>query len=373
MKRSFLPAPVEPKMLTYLHEKARRLGVPLSGNFELTSRCNFNCKMCYIHSDNSRKKEEELSAAQWIAIGEQAVKNGMAFLLLTGGEPLIREDFAQIYMGLKKLGLMISVNTNGSLLQGDILEMFKENPPLRLNISLYGASNKTYRNLCGCADYSKVVTNITNAVEAGIQVKLNYSITPYNCGDMEEIFRFAGEHNLNIQTSAYMYPPLRREDADYGENQGRLSPEQAAFYRVKSEVVHLGKDRFYEKIKNLDEVALEDAVSECGRGRNMMCRAGKSNCWVDWHGNMGMCGMVPAGDNNILEKGFSACWETVKAGAKKVILPQKCTECKYSAICNVCAAICLCETGRYDTAPAYLCRYSSSTLDRIMELKAEKE
>ena len=101
----------------YLHNKAGRMKLPVSATFELTSRCNFNCKMCYVHdADCSRDKPLELTAAQWIDIAEQAEKAGTLFLLLTGGEPLLREDFNEIYAAIAKMGFVISVNTNLSLL-----------------------------------------------------------------------------------------------------------------------------------------------------------------------------------------------------------------------------------------------------------------
>ena len=48
MDMAMIPVPVEPQITGYLHEKAARLGVPLSGSFELTPCCNMACKMCYV-------------------------------------------------------------------------------------------------------------------------------------------------------------------------------------------------------------------------------------------------------------------------------------------------------------------------------------
>ena len=88
----------EPMFSTYLHTKANAAGVPASATFELTSRCNFNCKMCYVHSQSSALcKSQEKSAEWWINLGKKAAEQGVVFLLLTGGEPLLREDFKEIY------------------------------------------------------------------------------------------------------------------------------------------------------------------------------------------------------------------------------------------------------------------------------------
>ena len=113
-EKNRIPAPAEPLWATYIQQKGAALGLPLAGNFELTPRCNFSCKMCYVHEQVA--KNEELSAAEWIALGKQARDRGMLFLLLTGGEPLIRDDFQEIYHELKRLGLMVSINTNASLI-----------------------------------------------------------------------------------------------------------------------------------------------------------------------------------------------------------------------------------------------------------------
>ena len=116
----------EPRLSSYLHARACRSGTPLAGNFELTARCNFNCKMCYVH----------LTADEWLAIAEAASSRGMLFLLLTGGEPLIRKDFRYLLTELKKMGLLVSVNSNGSLIDRDWLDFFRHEPPFRFNITL---------------------------------------------------------------------------------------------------------------------------------------------------------------------------------------------------------------------------------------------
>ena len=85
----------EPLMVKYLHDKGAREGIPVSGTFELTQRCNFNCGMCYVH--DCKQKTDPLSADDWLNLAQQAKDAGTVFLLLTGGEPLFREDFEKIY------------------------------------------------------------------------------------------------------------------------------------------------------------------------------------------------------------------------------------------------------------------------------------
>ena len=171
---------IEPQISKYLHDKGRKLGLPISGNFELTARCNFNCPMCYVHMTEEQVKASgrELTARQWLDIAKAAKDKGMIFVLLTGGEPLMRKDFFEIYDGMREMGLLISINSNGSMLRGPILERFLEAPTFRFNISLYGGNNETYRNMCGIPAYDQVKENIRKLRQAGVEVSLNLSITP---------------------------------------------------------------------------------------------------------------------------------------------------------------------------------------------------
>ena len=93
-----MPGYAEPLMVKYLHDKGLRDGIPVSGTFELTQRCNFGCEMCYVH--DCTQKTDPLSARDWLSLARQAKDAGTVFLLLTGGEPLIRDDFEEIYRSL---------------------------------------------------------------------------------------------------------------------------------------------------------------------------------------------------------------------------------------------------------------------------------
>ncbi len=234
-----------PQMLTYLHERGRRLGLPTAGTFELTARCNFNCKMCYVHltEEEQRRRGQELTAEEWIALGEAAAKAGTIFLLLTGGEPTLRPDFAEIYRALHKMGMMISVNSNGYLMDEKAVALFREETPTRVNISLYGTENETYRRLCGVPTYDRIVRNIGALREAGVEVKVNLSLTPDNIGEMEKIVAQARSMDAQIQATPYMFPPVRRDLGSVGEN-FRMPPEQAGEFQARYNLLTMSRDQF---------------------------------------------------------------------------------------------------------------------------------
>lgn len=365
----------EPVFSTFLHSKGRSLGIPISGTFELTPRCNFNCKMCYIHScDCNLLADKEISADKWISLGERVRDAGTVFLLLTGGEPLVRKDFPLIYREISKMGFVLSLNTNASLITDEYIELFRENVPHRVNISLYGASEETYESLCGMRQFENVITNIRKLKEAGIQVKINSSITPYNCGDMERIFQISKELGVNVKMATYLYPPMRNSEDNKGVNTGRFSPLEAAEYKLKYERLKSDKGEFLKKWDNLQK-GLSVTENECfepdEEGDGLHCRAGKTSYWIDWCGNMSHCGIIPSNKNNVFEKDFSQCWKNVRENAEKIRLPRECKDCKYKSVCPSCGASCLCETGVYDKRPEYLCEYSRE-FAKLMKTEAER-
>ena len=262
----------EPRLSAYLHARACRAGTPLAGNFELTARCNFDCKMCYVHltAEEQRRRGRELTADEWLAIAEEARSRGMLFLLLTGGEPLIRADFRYLLTELKKMGLLVSVNSNGSLIDRDWLEFFRHEPPFRFNITLYGGSDAAYERLCGRTMFGRVTENIRALRELGIGVKLNASMTPYNIGDMEQIYHIAEELGTPMQLATYMFPPIRRDESAVGHND-RFTACEAADYSVRWDRLRLTPEQFQERAG--DEAGPDAAVGgrilrgDAGRGR----------------------------------------------------------------------------------------------------------
>ncbi|MGN1082159.1 MAG: radical SAM protein, partial [Candidatus Avispirillum sp.] len=141
----------EAPLTKHLFRKAVSRGVPLSGTIEVSPVCNFNCRMCYV-----RKSPQEVAAGErrmlevgdWLRIAAQARDAGALYMLITGGEPFLWPGFRTLYEELVRLGFLVTVNTNGSLIDKDTVEWLKKLPPVRLNITLYGASDETYGRLC---------------------------------------------------------------------------------------------------------------------------------------------------------------------------------------------------------------------------------
>lgn len=362
----------EPYLATYLHSKGRRLGLPIAGNFELTARCNFNCPMCYVHmsEDEVSKKGKELTAQQWIRIAEDAKNRGMVFALITGGEPFIRKDFFEIYGAMKKMGLLVSINSNGSMLEGEILEKLLADPPVRMNISLYGGCEETYQKMCGLPMYERVLNNIIRLKEKGVQISINLSITPYNCQDLDRIYEIIEKHQIQVRASSYMYPPIRldKEIEGYGN---RLSPEDSARYSVKWDKLRFTTEEFQQRaeaMKNLVSIGPDECYIEAEETADgVKCRAGSSSFWMTWDGEMRPCGMMPGPTAYPLEQGFDGAWDEIRSATAEIRQPAKCTNCPKAEVCGVCAAVCVSETGNFDGVPEYMCQRTEEIIRQTAE------
>ena len=146
-----------------LFAKAARNCIPLYGVLELLPLCNLNCDMCYVHlSKQEMQSQGRLrSLDEWISLAKQMKDAGTLFLLLTGGEPLLFHQFKELYCALKDMGMILTLNTNGTLINEEWAEFFAKNKPRRINITLYGSKNETYENLCHMKDgFDKTIRGI---------------------------------------------------------------------------------------------------------------------------------------------------------------------------------------------------------------------
>ena len=363
----------EPPISSVLHAKAADLGIPITANFELTARCNFNCKMCYIHSSKGIDAEKELSAEKWIGIAEEAKSLGSLYVLLTGGEPLLRSDFAEIYTAICNMGMVVYLNTNASLITEELFDLFEKYPPFRVNVSLYGASEETYRSLCGTKHFRTVVNNIRRLKSMGINVYLTCSITRYNKDDLFEIQKLADDLGCHLKAASYLYPPSRKCDPEIGSNLARLSPLEAAEKKIEFEKIHYDEETFYSRIGGFVYSAdyIINDHNDIDEGYEVLCRAGKSSLWIDWKGNLAACGMFGDERFSLKKMTLSEAWRSVNEDTVKIRLPIECRNCRYRAFCNVCAAVCRTETGSFDSVPRYVCDLQKN-LYELSKLELEK-
>ena len=342
----------------YVFQKAAINHIPVSGTFELTPRCNLSCEMCYIRMSAAEEATigQELTADEWLSLGKQAVDAGMVYLLLTGGEPLLRPDFSEIYSGLAEMGILLTLNTNGTLVDEYIVQSMERNPPEKVNVTLYGASRDTYQKVCGSANsYEAALHGIGLLKEANIPVCINTTYTRHNAADMEHIVSFAKQNDIPIRMTSYLFPPLRcGRETDVScflssDEYGRLG---AAFDSITMDAAQkkrradiLARVREYPSVLHPE-------------GKAASCMAGRGAFWITWDGRVLPCGMLPKLGMSLNDYSLSEIWGSFGTVMNDQKLPSECSQCPRKAICPVCVAV----TQSSDKTPDELCRFTESYL-----------
>lgn len=348
-------------------KKAIENGVPINGSIELLPLCNMNCDMCYV-----RLSKEEMdrqgrmhSADEWIEIGKQMQKSGVLFLLLTGGEPLLFPDFKRLYLELRKLGMMITINTNGTLIDEEWALFFSKHKPRRINITLYGSDNNAYHHLCHYdGGFDKVIQGIRHLKKYDIDVKIAGSITKANEQDVKQLIDIGNELDCPVRCDTYMMPATREREKPY-HMQSRLHPKNAAKARVLALKNEIGKDLFTQYVNQV-LLEIENFVPNDGI-HHMTCYAGRCSFTVNWQGEMRPCVILSKPAMSVFEEGFQKSWEYIMKETKKIILSSQCLKCSLRPLCRTCAASALLESGAYDGIPTYMCEYAQYTLDYLKE------
>lgn len=346
-----------------LYRKASSRLVPISGTFELSPVCNFDCRMCYVRKTAKEVRESErpiLTLDDWRRIAREARDEGMLYLLLTGGEPFLWPDFWTLYDELIEMGFLISINTNGSLINEEAIARLKRRPPRRINITLYGACDETYERLCGVRGVFDRVRRAINALaDAGIVVKLNCSLTPENVSDIDQIVAYAEARKLPLSTATYMFPPIRRDPTKVGINE-RFTPEEAAKHRLDVYLRQNGPEFYRTYLQNIlagsvEPPGLDEGCYDPIDGK-IRCRAGKATFWVTWDGWVTPCGMMPEPKVDLAAQPFGDAWRALTEASGALRLSGVCDKCPNAKICNPCAAMAFAETGNSTGIPKYLCR-----------------
>jgi molybdenum cofactor biosynthesis enzyme MoaA len=178
---------------------------PLSGQWELTCRCNLRCVMCYTDCFNSPEMiQQELSFPEIVRIMDEIQEAGCLELCLTGGEPLARKDFLDIYAYAKEKGFLVTVFTNGTLLTEKIADFWVQYPPSMIEISLHGFGKHSFERITqGPGSYERCLAGIRLILERNLPLTLKTSGMTINRDEVlkikEYVARLCRENSVRVQ------------------------------------------------------------------------------------------------------------------------------------------------------------------------------
>lgn len=338
-----------------MHNKKRRF--PLTGQIELTYRCNLNCIHCYCKG--SEDKDRELSTRDWKKILDVIQKEGCIWLILTGGDPIIRDDFLEIYSYARKKGFIISLFTNGLGLRKKIIDYLAQFPPYAIEITLNGMTPDTYEAITQIeGSFSRVIRNIKILAEKELPLLLKTNCLKQNKQQIGRIKAFSetllGKPSENKHCYKYDLMIYPRLNGDKTPCQYRLS------FREMLEVRKQDPDIWREY-----QEGLHRDLPDLKRGRDFLyrCNSWMSRFFISPYGRLRFCDFSDKFSidlkNTPFKEGFYKIFP--KLLKEKFKTNSKCRNCGLRSICYHCPARAFLETGDEEAPVEYYCKLARKT------------
>jgi radical SAM protein with 4Fe4S-binding SPASM domain len=357
-----------------LWDKLKDKRVPLAFDIEITARCNMDCAHCYINltAGDQAAKAKEMSLEEILNIARQAVKMGAMWCLITGGEPLLREDFLDIYMGLKRLGLLVSVFTNATLINEEHIALFKKYPPRDIEITVYGVTKETYEAVTRrSGSFEKFMNGLNALIKNGVRIRLKAMAIRANLHEQKAIADFCREQTKDY----YRFDPQLhlRFDGNLKRNEEiraqRLTPEQIV------ELENSDEQRISAMRKGCDEL-INEKFTHYGCDHLFHCGAGNGSFSVSYDGKFRLCSSLWAeGTTYDLRKGtLKQAWEEFVPRVRDMRSQRKefldsCRKCALVNLCLWCPAHAHLETGILDGSTPFFCEVAHKRAENIKEKK----
>ena len=327
--------------------------------FQLTPLCNLDCKMCYARLDPrdiSRRGKYILGFEHWKWYIDEAVKEGLILLSITGGECTLHPDFCKIYSYAYDRGIQIVVMTNAAYITEQIFALWQSKPPTSISITIYGSSSDTYEKLCGDGNaFDKVYQNIMLLDAAGLNLHLKFTAVRDNIHDMLSVDRFCRRigHILYCTHTLIKYERctsnvLNNEVADqkaFADIMKKIHSERAGIFTNDKKQIEVEKP---ENSCDLEAIGLRAE-------KGITCSAARNSCYIDWEGMMTPCVAFDALRLNPALKGFHECWKEMSKWADGIPVLEECVSCIHKYKCNRCIALHYNDTGAFNKVSPRLC------------------
>jgi radical SAM protein with 4Fe4S-binding SPASM domain len=341
-------------------DKVRAAGGIFSFEFEATARCNNDCRHCYVNlpAADAAAKAKEISAAVFDGIAGQAAGLGALWVLLTGGEPLLREDFEEIYLALKRRGFLVSVFTNACLVEDRHLRLFKSFPPRDIEVTIYGATEDVYERVTRAKGSFRTFRRGLDRLEsAGLPVRLKAMALRSNFDGMGEIARFARERpGSEFRFDSFLH---LRTDRDASRNAEILAE------RVTAEEAAALERADPERFQALGEFCRRYGVGEAPRvePRLFRCGAGEDHFALGYDGTMRPCDALrrPEFEADLTQEPLEKALSRIRARIRTAVSTRPeflsgCAACPVIGLCSWCPARGDLETGEMDRPVPVFCR-----------------
>jgi radical SAM protein with 4Fe4S-binding SPASM domain len=335
-----------------LHRHFAGKRAPTNVSIELTRRCPLDCLHCYnnLPMGDQAARAQELTFAEHVRLLDELVAAGTFWILYSGGEIFARKDFLDIYTEAKKRGFLITLFTNGILINERIADHLAKYRPFAIEITLYGATRETYEKLTQKpGSYDRCMRGIQLLLERNLPLKLKTVPTTINQHEVYEMKHLAESLGVPFKFDPLVNP---RIDCSQSPLAVRLSPEQV----VALEFRDIKRKEEYRRLAKRDmEAASTKAPTE---NQRYTCGGGVNGCAVDPTGTMTICVISHQQGYNIRKGSFREGWD----GTLQEIRTQPrtratiCDGCQIKAFCSMCPANGELENGDPESPVDFLCQ-----------------
>jgi radical SAM protein with 4Fe4S-binding SPASM domain len=320
---------------------------PFSCTFEITERCNLSCMHCFINqpAGGQQASSREMTAPQIGTILDQIAEAGCLYLLLTGGEALLRPDFQEILRHAKEKGLLVTLFTNGTLLTPEMADFLAEWRPWWIEVTLYGATQRTFEGVTRVpGSHARCMKGIDLALDRGLRVGLKAMAIDANHHELEAMRAFARGLAVPFRYDAVLWP---RFDGGQAPVAHRLPAE---------EIAALDRDDPERRQAWLD---LDQRFAAINARREYVytCGAGHHGFHIDSTGHLSMCMMARHPSYDLLQGSFEEGWSSFLGSlrAQKRTLDTACRTCSIGVLCSQCPGWSQAAHGDDETPADFVC------------------
>jgi MoaA/NifB/PqqE/SkfB family radical SAM enzyme len=349
----------------YLWNQLGDRRIPLSFDLEVTARCNNRCRHCYINlpPGDEAARCDELTLAEIGRIADEAVSLGALWCLITGGEPLLRGDFSDLYSLLKKKGLLLSVFTNACLIDTTHVKLFKEYPPRDIEVTVYGVTEETYERVTGVpGSYAAFCRGLDLLLDAGIRVGLKAMALRANARELPAIARFCRKRSTDV----FRFDPILqlRFDGNRERNAEIRTERLSAAEIVGIDQADPKRSAALQKKCGLLEITLPSREL---RQPLFQCGAGTGSFAVSYDGRFRLCPSLWHPDclYDLRRGTLAEAWFDFTPRVRAMTSTnrgylEKCRVCPLMNQCQWCPAQAHLECGRMDEWCDYFCRVAQT-------------
>lgn len=313
---------------------------PVSASLDLTSRCNLQCRHCFLRYDGVNLRDKSTRETEQVL--ETLRDLGVLFLVLTGGDPFCRPDFKPVYQAAKRCGFFLTIFSNGTLLDDALMDYLADHPPRRIELTAYGYSEKTYEAVTGVpGSYHRFRTAVDGLQRRGILLRLKTMVLRSNAHELQDIQAWALGMGCDFRYDAIVHPCLNGDATPLRE---RTSPALIARFR-RRDSEHA---RFPDRDHIQEPTPHRRHLFECGAGLLTVHvdAAHQAHPCMTWRWN----------PFDLTGKPSLADWHAYITSLRSQPAPGgRCDTCPNRARCQSCAAYSVLETGTAAGAPEFFC------------------